>query len=365
MELNIETIGWCALALFSLTWAIRMVYVFCFYFTPLFSVRKKDVFTPAPSDSPPVSIIVIALNKGIGFIRNIEKILAQQYPRFEVVVVIDNADKDVENSLKQLMHFDHRLRCTFIPHDTKNISRRKLAFVVAARTVRYDWVLQTECSCRPASETWLARMMNARKERTEIVVGGTVYDTVSVGIHRVMAYSDLLRSLEMLSCGIRRIPHLGSSANLLISKQLIISRLNFKESLKEEMGEDITLTNAAITKTNVAVELHPESLTISTFPDKKEWREKELSTARCRSRIKGPCKALWGANTFFTTLYGATFIATLFLQQHSILFLSFVVAMHLVYRCSFWAILYTYSHKTCSLRFYLLPFCSKLFYPFV
>ena len=363
-EWNTEIVGICAVGAFALFWLIRMLYVLCLYLRPLFQLSKKDNSTALKTQEP-VSVIVIALNKGSGFILNIKQILAQQYPVFEVIAVIDNADKDVEDELKLLMHNDNRLRYTYVPHETKNISRRKLALTIALKSARYDWILQTESTCRPASGKWMEQMMGARTEGIEIVLGGTVTEQASVGIRRrTMAYYNLLRSLQMLACGICRLPYVGNAANLLMRKDLLIKHITFGKSLKEELGEDLVMVNAAATRENTAVELKPESLTINSFPDKKDWVLKDGSIRRCRPYLKGFGKTLWQLNPTFSFLYLIALLFAVYMQLQSIAFLSVIGGVHLLYRILFWGILLRYSNKTRSIRFYTLPFYSSLIYPF-
>ena len=361
-EWNIEIVGICAVGAFAFFWLIRMLYVLCLYLRPIWRLTKKDKSTTLKTQDP-VSVIVIALNKGPEFILNIKQILAQQYPIFEVIVVIDNADKDVEDELKLLMHDDSRLRYTYVPHETKNVSRRKLALTIALKSARYDWILQTEYSCRPASDKWMERMMGTRTEGTEIVLGGTVTEKVPVGIRRTMAYYNLLRSLQMLACGICRLPYVGNAANLLMRKDLLFKHITFGKSLKEELGEDLVMVNAAATRKNTAVELKPESLTINSFPDKKDWVLKDESIRRCRPYLKGFGKTLWRVNPTVSFFYLIALLFAVYTQLQSVVFLSAIGGMHLLYRILFWGILMRYSNKTRSVRFYTLPFYSSLIYP--
>ena len=362
-EWNIEIVGICAVSAFACFWLIRVLYVLCLYLRPLFRLAKKDNSATLKTQEP-VSVIVIALNKGPGFILNIRQILAQQYPIFEVIAVIDNADKDVEDELKLLMHDDNRLRYTFVPHETKNVSRRKLALTIALKSARYDWILQTEYSCRPASDRWIERMMGTRAEDTEIVLGGTVTEKVPAGIRRTMAYYNQLRSLQMLACGICRLPYVGNAANLLMRKDLLFKHITFGKSLKEELGEDLVMVNAAATRKNTEVELKPESLTINSFPDKKDWILKDESIRRCRPYLKGFGKTLWQISPTVSFFYLITLLFAVYTQLQSVVFLSAIGGMHLLYRILFWGILLRYSNKTHSARFYTLPFYSSLIYPF-
>ena len=365
LEWNVEIIGLYAIGAFGFLWLVRMLYVFCLYLRPLLRISKKEKSAFLPTDTPPVSVVVIALNKGAEFIRNIEKILAQQYPCFEVIVVIDNADKDVEDELKLLMHTDSRVRYTFVPHETKSVSRRKLALIIALKAARYDWILQTEYSCYPSSDKWMARMVNARTESTEIVLGGTVSESLPAGIRRTMNYFDLLKSLEMLSCGIYNLPYVGNSANLLLQKELLFKHISFGKSLKEELGEDLVLVNTAATDKNLAVELNSESLTVNSLLDKEDWTVRYTSAKRCRKLLGGFGKTLWKMSSVFSFLYFVALVFAVVMQLHSVLFLSVIGGMHILYRCSFWTILLCYSNKTRSVRFYTLPFYSRLLLPFV
>ncbi|MDD6209767.1 MAG: glycosyltransferase [Bacteroidales bacterium] len=364
MQWVIDHIEILTLGLFLISWLIRMLYVLGCYRLPLRRISQKADTQPS-SDFPPVSVIVIALNRETSFIRNVKKILAQQYPRFEVIVVIDNADKDVEDELKLLMHSDNRIRYTFVPNGAKNISKRKLALTIAAKSARYDWILQTENYCYPSSPAWISRMINARTPETGIVLGGNVTEALPIGLKRYMAYNDLVHSLQMLYCGIRHIPYVGDASNLLIKKDLLFSHIHFGKSLKEEWGEDHILVNSAASKTNVNAELTPDSVTISNQLDKRDWLKRNHSIKKFRSEIKGKGRTIWKINTLTSALYYIFLIIALLPNYNFIPILLAITALHIIYRISFWSILYLYSKKTASQRFWFLPFYAHFLSPFI
>lgn len=362
MEYIIQYISPLVLGLFSIAWIVRIFYTLRYYAAPY----RKLISRTSPPQNPEiqsVSVIVIALNRETGFIRNIKKILAQRYPRFEVIVIIDNADKDVEDQLKLLMHEDDRLRYTFIPHEAKNISKRKLALTIALKSARYEWILQTESYCRPASDEWITKMMNARTEQSRIVLGGNISEKLPIGIRRSMSYINLLQNLQILSCGILKIPYTGEATNLLVEKELLIRHIHFGKTLKEEMGEDRILINSVANKTNVAVELSTDTVTIAGQLDKKDWKKKQNSLKKCRQEMKGPGKKLWELDKTTLYVYYILLVITLIIQYPSIIHLTITLALHLTYRLTFWTILFAYSQKTKAQPFYILPFCSWIVYP--
>ena len=357
MEYVLQHILPISMGLFSIAWIIRIFYTLRYYAAPYRKLTTHKVSPQSPAVQP-VSVIVIALNREPGFIRNIKKILAQRYPCFEVIVIIDNADKDVEDQLKLLIHEDDRVRYTFIPHEAKNISKRKLALTIALKSARYEWILQTESYCYPASNEWINRMMNARSEQTQIVLGGNISEQLPIGAKRTMSYINLLQNLQILSCGILKIPYTGEATNLLIEKELLIHHIHFGRTLKEEMGEDRILINSVANKTNVAVELSAGTVTIAGQLDKKDWKKRQNSLKKCEQAMIGPGKKLWILDKATRYIYYALFIITLVIQFSSPIYLIPTLALHLIYRITFWSILLVYTQKTKTQPFYILPFCS-------
>ena len=79
---------------------------------------------------PPVSIILTPNDDALALSKNLNKYLNQDYPNYEIIVVVPKGDAETEDILKTHAG-NSRLYTTFIPSTSKYMSRKKLAIIDA------------------------------------------------------------------------------------------------------------------------------------------------------------------------------------------------------------------------------------------
>ena len=86
---------------------------------------------------PPVSIILTPNDDALALSKNLNKYLSQDYPNYEIIVVVPKGDAETEDILKTYAG-NSQLYTTFIPSTSKYMSRKKLAITLGAKAAKYE-----------------------------------------------------------------------------------------------------------------------------------------------------------------------------------------------------------------------------------
>ena len=81
----------------------------------------------AETETPPLSVILVAKDAASDLQKNLPAILEQDYPEFEVIVIYEqSSDDNCEDVLKLLQEKYPNLHHSFIPDSARYISHKKL-----------------------------------------------------------------------------------------------------------------------------------------------------------------------------------------------------------------------------------------------
>ncbi|MCD7977228.1 MAG: glycosyltransferase, partial [Tannerellaceae bacterium] len=256
---TIELIG---LGLIVSLCIIQVIYYLVVYFRPYRFEKKKRIEVPSSvSSGLPVSVIVYAKNESYNLQRNLPSLLTQDYPDYEVIVINDGSTDESEDVLKLLENEYKHLYHTFIPQESKYLSRKKLALTVGIKAAKNDTLLFIEANCYPVGKNWIRSMVEQYEPDTEIVLGFCSYPETKGFFHKLVSYDNLLSGLKYLSAALAGYPYKGSGRNLSYRKDLFFRNKGFRNSLSLHAGEDDLFINTNANKKNTKVVYSPESMT--------------------------------------------------------------------------------------------------------
>lgn len=212
---------------------------------------------------PPVSVVVSAHNDADCLQRFLPSLLEQDYPAdFEVVVVDDGSCDTSADALSALVAQYGNLRVTFIPDDTRALSRKKLSIMVGIKAAKHDIVLTTCANCRPDSPQWLRLMMRNFTPDTDVVLGFSHIEAgADRGIgRRYRAFDAASCGCQWLSAAVKGNPYRGDGNNLAYRKRCFFERNGFASSLDLRWGEDDVFVSEIATGANTRVEIDPDAM---------------------------------------------------------------------------------------------------------
>ena len=257
------------------------------------------------TDTPPLSVILVAKDAASDLQKNLPAILEQDYPDFEVIVIYDqSSDDDCEDVLKLLEDKYPHLHHSFIPDSARYISHKKLGITMGIKASHHEWLVFTEPNCRPSSNQWLRKMARNFTNGTDIVLGYSNYEKTKGWFNRKATFDTLLNAMRYLGKAVDGHPYTGCGRNLAYRKSLYYEQKGFTSHLNLQRGEDDLFINQVANGKNTRVEASPESIVRITAPHyQKDWYEDKLNYHLTSRLYKGFSRYLMGFETCTRLLF--------------------------------------------------------------
>ena len=265
------------LALFGVFIFIQLFY-YLFVFSRLSGYRQKPVVNTQASPgeaspgeaSPGVTVLVCAWNELENLCELLPLLDAQEYPKFEVIVLDDRSQDGTGDFLKENASQWPHVRSVRIDAKYPHITPKKYALTVGMKHARYPVALMTDADCRPADPDWIASMVGQLGEEKEIVLGFSPYYKEAGLLNWFIRCETFYTAVQYLSLALSKRPYMGVGRNLMYRTALFFQHKGFYQHKHIVGGDDDLFLNQAATATNTAINLDPASFVYS-FP-KTNWK---------------------------------------------------------------------------------------------
>lgn len=282
----------------STVWLLMAVCIICALVSAIIGLRNMralarkgkrlmadDSLPGNEGDLPGVSVIVYAKNEESRIREYINALRRQEYPEFEIIVINDASIDNTAGIVEAMLEEDDRLRFSFVPESSRNVSRRKVAFTIGAKAARYPVLLITAANTEIPSPHWLRRMGAPFADPgVEVVIGTSVYPKERhTGAGRWYRQFDTMSVLsQWLGSALAGEPYRGDAYALAYRKQTFFDHNGFALTNRFVAGEDDIFINTIATPGNTVVALHPQAMLRRVLPADEYprlWlREKERYT---------------------------------------------------------------------------------------
>ena len=230
--------------------------------------------TPRPrADSDhntPISVIVCAHNEEKNLRELVPMLLEQQYPEYEVVVVVDRSDDHSYDFLLATSGKDSRLRFVTIDHTPERMNAKKYALTLGIKTAKNPIILLTDADCRPASPRWIHAMTAGFDDKTQFVLGYSPYYKSSGLLGLFIRFETLLTGMQYIGMALLGMPYMGVGRNLAYRRSLFMENKGFNDLMEVTGGDDDLFVNRHARRHNTRVSLGNEALMYSV--PKMTWR---------------------------------------------------------------------------------------------
>lgn len=273
-----------------------------FYYLGVFTKLASYVpTTPANHVDEAVSIIICARNEEVNLIKHLPSILNQNYPKFEVIVVNDcSFDESYEQLLRMQPNYPHLEIRNIVKNDDYEHGK-KFALAIGIKAAKYERLLLTDADCQPASANWLKTMQRNFTDKKEIVLGYGPYMRGKGFLNKVIRYDTFLIGVHYLSQALRGKTYMGVGRNLAYEKSLFFGVKGFASHMHLMSGDDDLFIQEVATRTNVAIEIAPETHCVSA--PKKTWNDWFIQKRR---HISTSVLYPQSTRTFLTMYYVST-----------------------------------------------------------
>lgn len=264
------------LLLFTLLCLSVLVQLFYYLFFYL-RIALHKTHSKTSSQTHAVSVVVCARDEAHNLSVNLPGILVQHYPTtHEVIVVNDNSFDDSRYVLDALKKEFKQLQVVELTQEAKMIPGKKFPLSIGIKTAKHETLLLTDADCVPASEFWISSMQEAYNEKIEIVLGYGAFHKQKGLLNKLVRWEGFLTALQYMSYALAGLPYMGVGRNLSYKKSVFFRHKGFSAHNHLPGGDDDLFINAAASKTNTAVNLNPQSFTLSRpAASWAEWRRQK------------------------------------------------------------------------------------------
>jgi glycosyltransferase involved in cell wall biosynthesis len=270
---------WILLGLFIVSLLVQLGFYLRIY-------RRFAVYQPAAKrkTSQPVSVIICARNEEDNLKLFLPKVLEQEYPDYEVVVVNDSSTDGTEDVLAEMAVRYKHLRYTSIPHNEKFRHGKKLALTIGIKAAKHDRLVLTDADCYPVTDQWLQMMASQLTGDTQIVLGYGGYEPRKGFLNMLIRYETVFTAIQYFSHAMVGKPYMGVGRNLAYRKELFFKNKGFADHYHLSSGDDDLFVNRHATRENTAwviqQEGHTRSVPEKTFRNWIHQKQRHLSAGK-------------------------------------------------------------------------------------
>ena len=320
MEIPIPelSLSFILFSIFALAFIDQLIYYWFVFSKLAFHRPKKQGKKPAA-----VSVVICARNEYHLLKKNLLKILEQDYPDFEVVVVNDASTDETIDFLKDLDREYSNISIVNITQNLNFFSGKKFPLALGIKSAKNELLLLTDADCEPASNLWLKNMASAFTTKTEIVLGYSPIKPAKGFLNTLMRYNTMQTAIQYLSFALMGKTYMGVGRNLAYRKSMFYRSKGFISQYKLQSGDDDLFINRVATKKNTRIEIHPDSF---MYSDGKAnfslWFRMKKQTINTARYYKGRTKFLRGNYSLSQFVFYALFVTLLIFGYNSLLVLT-------------------------------------------
>jgi len=262
-----------------------------YFYLVLYLRVIRNTFNALPENDdqyPPLSVVICARNEEENLKHFLPKVLEQDYPNYEVVVVNDCSSDNSDLVLESLQKKHHRLCVTTIKEDEKFTHTKKLALTVGIKAAKNEWLVLTDADCFPKSNKWLRHMASNFTNGAEVVIGYGGYLAERGLLNKLIRLDTLYIALNYFGWALARRPYMGVGRNLAYKKSLFFKNKGFANHAGIDSGDDDLFVMEVATPNNTAVEYRPDAHTLSiprkTYATWLRQKRRHLSTSKFYSK---------------------------------------------------------------------------------
>ena len=312
---NYNSLSFIILCIFCLCWIIQMCY-FWGLFSRLAFFKKKKYDNDKPNYEP-VSVIVCAKDAYEYLVDLVPKILEQDYPDFELVIVNDCSTDETTDYLKILTDKRPDINVVSLTQSLNFFHGKKFPLSMGIKSAKHDLLLLTDADCLPENDQWIKGMVSAYKNGTQVVLGYSPYFTRKGLLNKLIRFDTLYTAIQYLSMALAKMPYMGVGRNLSYRRELFYKNKGFTSHYTIPSGDDDIFVSQVANKSNTRIFIDPqcrmESEPKHTFGNWIRQKRRHYSTANMYKPLTNMILGTLLASRFF---YYASAIA-LFCLPHA------------------------------------------------
>jgi poly-beta-1,6-N-acetyl-D-glucosamine synthase len=251
------------------------------YYLPTGTLKHTHLISTPQFD--PISVIICARNEDDNLTEFLPKVLTQDYPNFEVIVVNDCSDDNTEHVIDEYIKIFPNLRKANIKEDGYYKHGKKFALLVGIKAAQNENLVMTDADCYPSTNQWLKEIAMGFATNKEIILGYGAYEKTTGFLNKLIRFDTFTIALLYFSAAIKGKAYMGVGRNLAYKKNLFFKHKGFSTHYHINSGDDDLFVNQAATSQNVNIAVHENCITYSkpktTFGNWRRQKQRHLTTA--------------------------------------------------------------------------------------
>lgn len=269
--------------LLGITGLFFLIQLFYYLFI-FFRITVKGKLESEDNELKPVSVIICARNEEQNILNYLPKILSQDYPRFQVVLINDRSWDETWDVMEAFARKDERINLVNIPDSGRDNFAKKFALTVGIKAAKFDQLVFIDADCYPNSDQWLKKMAAKFSSKKRIVLGVGAYLKAKGFTNKLIRFDTCSIATQYLSFAKAGIPYMGVGRNLAYKNELYDSVRGFKSHYHIPSGDDDLFVNEVANKENTTICLDEKAITLSepckTFRDWRIQKRRHLTTGK-------------------------------------------------------------------------------------
>lgn len=231
---------------------------------------------------PSFTVIVCAHNELKNLQVLIPALLQQDYPAYQIIVVLDRCTDGSQSFLNTLEN--EAVQYLIIDQVPGDIHPKKYGLTRAIEMASTDWLLFTDADCVPSSNAWIRTFSKHADKNTEVILGIGAYKNPGGPFAHITIYETLCTALSYIAAALNRYPYMGVGRNLAYRKGTFFRNGGFQCFAQVTGGDDDLLVQQMATNNNTRVNMDKKGLTYShperTFNAYLGQKTRHLSVGR-------------------------------------------------------------------------------------
>jgi glycosyltransferase involved in cell wall biosynthesis len=274
---------------------VLLVINYFLQFGKLAFFKQQQLYNNACSE--PVSVIICARNEDENLTEFLPKVMTQNHPNFEVIVVNDCSYDNTETVIDEYIKIFPNLKKVNIKEDAYYKHGKKFAILVGIKAASNENIVFTDADCYPTCENWLSTMAAGFSDKHEIVLGYGAYEKTGTFLNKLIRFDAFTIGAQYLNYALRHKAYMGVGRNLAYKKSLFYKNKGFSTHYHINSGDDDLFVNQVATKTNTNVCINDQGFTYSKPKTSfKSWKLQKARHLTTSSFYKSGTKSMLAMN---------------------------------------------------------------------
>ena len=251
-----------------------------------------------------ISVIICAKNESENLKENIPSFLAQEYPKFELILINDASSDDTLEVMEEFAKHDSRIKIVNVENNEAFWGSKKYALTLGIKKAENLRMLFSDADCKPASNHWISEMAAHFSQEKQLILGYGGYVKKKGLLNKIIRFETFMTAIQYFSYAKANMPYMGVGRNLGYTSKLYYNVNGFMTHMKIPSGDDDLFVNEAGTGKNTTICFSENAITYSQ--PKTSWstwlyqKRRHISTA---SLYKPAHKILLASYYIFNLLF--------------------------------------------------------------